>query len=137
MPSSEGLLDTCVVIDLARYDSASLPAVTYVSAITMAELSFGVALAKSAVDAAVRSQVFATTKAWVQPLPFDGEAAEKYGEMAALVLAAGRQPRPRRMDLMIAAIAVSRRLPLYTANPDDFRGLESVLTIVPISPDNG
>ena len=134
MPSSEGLLDTRVVIDLPFYDAASLPDVSHISAITMAELSFGVALAKSPVDVAVRSQVFAATKAWVQPLPFDGQAAEKYGEMAALVLAAGRQPRPRRFDLMIAAIAAVRQLPLYTANPDDFAGLESVLTIVPVSP---
>jgi len=100
----------------------------------MAELSFGVALAKSPVEVAVRSQVFAAAKAWVKPLPFDGEAAEKFGEIAALVLAAGRQPRPRRLDLMIAVIAATRHLPLYTANPDDFRGLESVLTIVPVRP---
>jgi len=129
-----GLLDTCVVIDLPRYDPADLPEISHVSAITLAELSYGVALAKTPLDAATRSQVFANTKAWVRPLPFDGAAAERYGELAALILAAGRQPRPRRLDLMIAAIAVSRRLPLYTANPDDYRGLEPSLTVVPVVP---
>ena len=133
-PQTSGLLDTCVVIDLPRYDPADLPDIAHVSAVTLAELSYGVALAKSPVDTATRSQVFANTKAWVRPLPFDGAAAERYGELAALVLAAGRHPRPRRMDLMIAAVAVVRRLPLYTANPDDYRGLETVLTVVPVTP---
>ncbi|MCL2652803.1 MAG: type II toxin-antitoxin system VapC family toxin [Propionibacteriaceae bacterium] len=129
-----GLLDTCVVIDLAQYDSADLPDIAHVSAITLAELSYGVALAKSPVDAATRSQAFANIKTWITPLPFDGTAAERYGELAALIVTAGRQPRPRRLDLMIAAIAVVRRLPLYTANADDFAGLESVLQIIPVRP---
>ncbi|MCL1907518.1 MAG: hypothetical protein FWG08_06370, partial [Propionibacteriaceae bacterium] len=64
----------------------------------------------------------------------DGEAATVFGELAALVLATGRHPRPRRMDLMIAATAAVRRLPLYTANPHDFSGLEAVLTVVPVQP---
>jgi len=138
MPSpdtqTDGLLDTCVVIDLPQYDPEDLPDVAHVSAITMAELSYGVALAKSPVDVATRSQVFANTKAWITPLPFDGAAAERYGELAALILTAGRHPRPRRLDLMIAAIAVVRQLPLYTSNADDFSGLESVLEIVPVYP---
>jgi predicted nucleic acid-binding protein len=33
------------------------------------------------------------------------------------------------MDLMIAAIASSRNLPLYTRNAADFRGLEDVVTV--------
>jgi len=131
---TDGLLDTCVIIDLAAYDPADLPDVAHVSAVTLAELSYGVALAKSPVDVATRSQVFANTKAWITPLPFDGAAAERYGELAALVLAAGRHPRPRRLDLMIAAIATVRHLPLYTANADDYAGLESVLEIIPVSP---
>lgn len=141
MPSADqppqqtsGLLDTCVVIDLPLYDPVDLPDISHVSAVTLAELSYGVALARSPVDAATRSQVFANTKAWVRPLPFDGPAAERYGELAALVLVAGRQPRPRRMDLMIAAVAVAHRLPLYTANPDDYLGLDTVLTVVPVAP---
>jgi predicted nucleic acid-binding protein len=37
------------------------------------------------------------------------------------------------MDLMIAAIASSRGLPLYTRNTDDFRNLEDAVTVVPVS----
>jgi predicted nucleic acid-binding protein len=34
------------------------------------------------------------------------------------------------MDHMIAATASSRQLPLFTRNPDDFRGVEDAVTIV-------
>jgi predicted nucleic acid-binding protein len=36
------------------------------------------------------------------------------------------------MDLLIAAIASSRGLPLYTRNAADFKGLEDLLTVVAI-----
>ena len=36
------------------------------------------------------------------------------------------------MDLLIAATAHSSSLPLYTRNPDDFRGLEDLLDIVTV-----
>jgi hypothetical protein len=49
-----------------------------------------------------------------------------------LVTAAKRDPRPRQMDLLIAAIASSRGLPLYTRNAADFKGLEDLLTVVAI-----
>lgn len=67
-----------------------------------------------------------------EPLPFDADAAARYGSLVALTLAAKRDPRPRRIDLMIAAIASSRGLPLYTRNTDDFIGLEDLVTIVPV-----
>jgi predicted nucleic acid-binding protein len=130
-----GLLDTCVIIDLARYGSATLlPQNSRVSAVSLAELSYGVALAPTPTVAAARSQVLAALRTWLTPLPFDWQAADKYGELAALVLAAGRQPRPRRFDLMIAATAIVHDLPLYTANADDFRGLEPLLDICPVTP---
>ncbi len=34
--------------------------------------------------------------------------------------------------LMIASIAAANKLPLFTTNPADFRGLESVVTVVPV-----
>jgi hypothetical protein len=51
----------------------------------------------------------------------------------AAVIAAGRTPRRGIADLMIAAIAIAEDLPLYTTNPDDFTGLEHLLTIVPVT----
>jgi predicted nucleic acid-binding protein len=43
------------------------------------------------------------------------------------VKAAGRSPRPRLPDLLIAATAVANGLPLYTRNPADFAGLRQIL----------
>jgi toxin FitB len=36
------------------------------------------------------------------------------------------------VDLFIAATALAAGLPLYTRNPDDFRGLSDVLEIVQV-----
>jgi len=48
------------------------------------------------------------------------------------VRAAGRDPKPRRFDLLIAAVAVAAGLPLLTRNPKDFRGIHDALTVVSI-----
>jgi hypothetical protein len=64
-------------------------------------------------------------------LPFDIAAARVYGRIYAAVIAAGRKARGRRtMGLLIAATALSNKLPLYTHNAEDFAGLESLLDIV-------
>lgn len=49
------------------------------------------------------------------------------------MISAGRKPRRRVADLMIAAIAVAEGLPLFTTNPDDFKGLDELLTVVPVT----
>jgi predicted nucleic acid-binding protein len=52
--------------------------------------------------------------------------------LAAGVISTGRKPRGRVADLMIASIAAANRLPLFTTNPADFPGPESVVTVVPV-----
>jgi hypothetical protein len=37
------------------------------------------------------------------------------------------------LDLMIAATAVSAGLPLYTTNPNDFDGLERIVSVMPVT----
>jgi predicted nucleic acid-binding protein len=49
-----------------------------------------------------------------------------------LTLDANRDPKPRRMDLMIAAIASTRGLPLYTRNSKDLVGLADMLQVVEV-----
>ncbi len=67
------------------------------------------------------------------PLPFDGEAARAYGRIYAAVVAKGRKARgARAVDLLIAATAYAAELPLYTRNPDDFRGLEKLVAVVAV-----
>jgi predicted nucleic acid-binding protein len=45
------------------------------------------------------------------PVPFDAEAARVYGRVTAAVVSAGRKPRWRIADLMIAATAIAENLP--------------------------
>lgn len=61
------------------------------------------------------------------------EAARVYGRVCAAVISAGRQPRRRVADLMIASIAVAEGLPLFTTHPDDFTGLDGLLTVVAVT----
>ncbi|WP_245267049.1 hypothetical protein [Saccharomonospora piscinae] len=67
-----------------------------------------------------------------EPLPFDGQAATRFGTLVALTLERKRDPRPRRLDLMIAAIASARGLPLYTRNAKDFAGLGGMVEVVEV-----
>ncbi|MGH3844085.1 MAG: type II toxin-antitoxin system VapC family toxin [Pseudonocardiaceae bacterium] len=127
-----GVLDTCAYIDLDLIDPATLPAIPEITAVTMAELHQGVAMAKDAATRAARTEKLGAAVVDFDPLPFDGDAAARYGTLVALAMAAGRDPRPRKMDLMIAAIASTRDLPLYTRNADDFKGLDGVLTVIAV-----
>ncbi len=65
-------------------------------------------------------------------LRFGVEEAKLYGVLATMVRAAGRYPRPRRLDLQIAATAAAARSPLLTCNPDDFLGLDRLVEVVPV-----
>ncbi|MEU4549485.1 type II toxin-antitoxin system VapC family toxin [Nonomuraea dietziae] len=127
-----GVIDTCVYIDLDSILPAHLPDYPDITTITLAELHQGVAMAKNAVVRAARVEKLGAAVVDFDPLPFDSEAAARYGSLVTLTLAADRDQKPRRMDLLIAAIASSRGLPLFTRNADDFKGLESLLTIVPV-----
>jgi predicted nucleic acid-binding protein len=129
---SSGVLDTCVYIDLADIDPIDLPRIPEITSITLAELHQGVAMAKNEAVRAARMETLGAAVVDFEPLPFDADAAARYGTLVALTINAKRDPRARRMDLMIAAVASSRGLPLYTRNTDDFVGLESLVKVVPV-----
>ncbi|GAB2975521.1 type II toxin-antitoxin system VapC family toxin [Amycolatopsis acidiphila] len=131
-PTESGVLDTCAYLDLPRLKPEDLPRVPELTSITLAELHQGAAFAQDNAVRAARTEQLGAALAEFDPLPFGDEAAARYGSLVALTLAAGRNPRPRRMDLLIAAIASARGLPLYTRNANDFKGLESLLTVVPV-----
>jgi hypothetical protein len=126
------MLDTSAVIDLPALDPARLPVEAAIPAIVLAELAQGVAMTKSAEQVMIRSQRLADIEATFAAIPFDREAARRYGTLVALTIATNRDPRPRRIDLMIAATAAAHGLPLFTRNPDDFRGLDSAVTVIAI-----
>jgi predicted nucleic acid-binding protein len=129
---AEGVLDTNVIVALGRYDPAELPETFLITAITLGELSYGPHATDDPLKRAARVAVLQHVEATFEPLPYDHHAARFYGQLCAAVRASGRQPRPRSSDLMIAATAASNALPLYTANPDDFRACEGWVEIIAV-----
>ena len=67
-----------------------------------------------------RTALLAWASAELTPLAFTAECARTYGAVYAAERAAGRQPRSRAVDVLIAATAATHELPLYTRNPNDF-----------------
>ncbi|SDD97612.1 type II toxin-antitoxin system VapC family toxin [Glycomyces harbinensis] len=132
MTEPRGVLDTCTFIDLTEIDLGLLPAISELTAISMTELHQGVAMATTATKRALRLEVLNTAIDQFDPLPYDAEAASRFGTLAAMTVDQGRSPKPRQMDLMIAAVASVHELPLYTRNPADFKGLESVLRVIAV-----
>jgi hypothetical protein len=125
-----GVLDTSAYIDLAVLEPAQLPEIPELTAVTMAELHQGVTMATDPASRAARTELLGAAIVDFEPLPFDGAAAARYGTLVALTIAANRSPKPRRLDLMIAAIASARDLPLYTRNAADLVNLDGMLTVV-------
>lgn len=125
------LLDTSIVIDYPAQSVAAHTASGAVSTITLAELAFGLHTSDPLVNAA-REQRYHWISNIFDPIPFDANAARTYGALCAGVRAAGRDPKPRRFDLLIAAVAVALNIPLITRNEKNFRGIHDALTIVAI-----
>ena len=124
------LLDTSVLIDLNEESVANaLGSELAVSAISIAELTTGVHIAKNPVDRARRLFRLQQVEATFNPIAFDGACAHAFGELTAVVLSQGRTHRRRFADLQIAATARSRGLVLVTRNAKDFKGLEDLITI--------
>jgi predicted nucleic acid-binding protein len=129
-PHSSGVLDTSIIAALKLYDPAELPESLLITAITLGELSYGPHATNDPLKRAGRVAVLQVAESTFEPLPYDQHAARLYGQICAAVRAAGRQPRKRASDLMVAATAASNELPLYTANPSDFLGSEALVEIV-------
>lgn len=136
----QGLLDTNILILRKWIDPAELPAAVAISAITLAELSAGPhevrpgsADYEEHAERARRLEILQRAENEFDPIPFGVEAARAYGRVTAAVVATGRKPRRRVVDLMIASVAVAEDLPLFTANPADFAGLEHLLTVVSVT----
>lgn len=124
--SVRGVLDTSVVI---ASEVSALPEEAAISAATIAELHFGVHLARTDRERHARVRRLAEVEACFDPLPIDAAVARSYGMLAHLVVSAGRQPRRRAMDLLIAATAHTHGVPLYTRNATDLEGLDKEITI--------
>jgi predicted nucleic acid-binding protein len=140
-PPRQGLLDTNVLVLRRWVDPAELPDEMAISAITLAELSAGPHQVRpngeqdmydEHEERARRTEALQRAESEFDPVPFDAEAARIYGRVTAAATA-GRKPRRRIADLMIAATAISEDLPLYTTNPGDYTGLERLVRVVPVT----
>lgn len=128
MNDAEGLLDTSAVLALTRLpDTSSLPEVALISAVTLAELSVGPLVATDEAERARRLAHVQQAEADFDPLPFDAPAARAFGTVASSYRRSGRKPAARSFDAMIAATAIANGLPLYTASPSDFEGIEGLV----------
>lgn len=125
--SVKAILDTSVVI---AGDVAPLDGELAISAVTLAELHFGVLVAKRTTVRAERLRRLLLLQKTFDALPVDAAVAASYGQLAAAVIDAGRNPRARSMDLLIAATAHAHSARLYTRNLDDFEGLDSLVEVV-------
>ena len=127
---TRSVLDTSVLLGP---DPGEIQGEIAISTVSLAELLFGVLVARSDEMRATRLRRLATVEQTFQALPIDATVAREYGRLAAAVVAAGRKPRARAMYLLTAATASANDARLCTRNPSDLAGLEDLLEIVSIS----
>lgn len=123
------ILDTSVVI---ATDIGPLPGELAISTVTLAELHFGVLVASNGDLRAERLRRLSILERRFDALPLDEAVAASYGNLAAAVVEAGRQPRARSMDLLIAATAHAHSARLYTRNAEDFRGADRLIDVTAV-----
>jgi len=123
------LLDTSVVI---ADGVGPLEGELAISAVTLAELHFGVLVTDSATVRAERLRRLSILQQRFDALPIDEAVATSYGRLAAEVAAAGRRPRARAMDLLIAATAHAHGARLYTRNAAYRKGVDELVEVVAV-----
>lgn len=121
------MLDTSVVIAEAEVE---LPDESAISTATLAELHFGVLLARGDEARRWRLRRLSEVESRFEALPVDGAVARSYGALAHAVAVAGRKPRARTMDLLIAATAQAHGVALYTRDRGDLAPLDGLLEVI-------
>lgn len=124
------LLDTSVIIAPPDAGISSIADFVAVSVISVAELEYGVGAAADAVERQRRKRRLRLVVDAFEVIPFDIAAAESYGALANRIRLRGRNPRPRRLDLLIAATAERHGLSLATRNAADFRYLDNIVQVI-------
>lgn len=124
------LLDTSCVIDLPD-NLEEVAESAAISTLTVAELAYGLHHDDPMV-AAAREARYRQVLTDFTPIPYSARAAHLYGAIAASVRKAGRNPRPRRLDLLLASVAAEWGAVVLTKNPDDFLGTEEIIRVVAV-----
>ncbi len=128
-PSVKAILDTSVLI---ATDVQPLEGELAISAAALAELHFGVLITTNGAVRAERLRRLSDFQRKFDALPIDDEVVTSYGQLASAVATAGRQPRARVMDLLIAATAHAHSARLYTRNAADLAGIEHLIEVVSV-----
>jgi hypothetical protein len=123
------VLDTSVLL---ATDVPELEGELAISVVSIAELHFGVLVTADPAIRAERLRRLSDFQRTFDPLPVDDDVAVSYGQLAAAVVASGRQPRARVMDLLIAATAHAHGARLHTRNPADLVGIEHLVDVVTV-----
>ena len=121
-----GVLDTSVFIANetgSALDESAIPEEVATTVITLAELNAGILAAGSA-DVRARRLATLDVVSDMEALPVDEDAARVWARLRVHLAETGR--RMGINDLWIAAIAVSRGLPVITQD-DDFAALDGAL----------
>lgn len=127
--SLKAIIDTSVLI---ATDVPPLDGELAISTATLAELHFGLLVTTDAAVRAERLRRLLELQRNFDALPVDDDVATSYGQLAAAVVARGRQPRSRVMDLLVAATAHAHSARLYTRNASDLAGIEHLIEIVSV-----
>jgi predicted nucleic acid-binding protein len=138
----QGMLDTNIMILRKWIDPTQLPDEMAISSVTLAELSAGPHEVRpnseqdmydEHAERARLLELLQRAESEFDPIPFGAEAARIFGRVTAAVITAGRKPRRRIADLLIAAAAIAEGLPLFTTNPGDFTGLDTLLPVISVT----
>lgn len=125
-------LDTNLLISKPRWEL--LPPGDHeflVSAIVFAEFSEGTAHPDPNIAARARLDLIQHRSTYGDGMAFTQHEADIYRELCATVATAGRtRGGKRRVDLMIAAIALGDGAALATRNVSDFDGLAPLLDVI-------
>jgi toxin FitB len=122
------LLDTSVLISTVAPENVEAA----ISVASLAELHFGLLVAKDPDEGARRAQRLGVVEATFDPLPIDTPVAREWGRLAAAITQRGWQPRRRAIDLAIAATANVHGVPLLTADSADFEMIGDLVDISPL-----
>lgn len=125
----KAVLDTSVLL---ASDLSPLEGDLAISAASLAELHFGVLVTTDPTVRAERLRRLSEFGRRFTALAVDESVATSYGRLAAAVARAGRQPRARVMDLLIAATAHAHGARLYTRNHSDLLGLEDLVEVIAV-----
>lgn len=119
------VLDTSVLI--GSIDPGELEGA--ISAASLAELHFGVLVARDADERALRAQRLGVVEATFDPLPIDARVAREWGRLAGAVAERGGLPRRRAVDLAMAATANVHGVALLTADVSDLAIIEDLVDV--------